>query len=214
MNPRGCSILQKIYKIGLTGGIGCGKSEVRKQLANHGLPTIDADSLAKSIAATDERAIAAIKRAFGDAVFGQDGALQREILAAKVFGDAQALARLNAILHPLVFEYVDSEIEKIARSDAHLVVIEAALFYESGWHTQMDRMIVVTAPAEKRLAWLKARDGVSEAQIRARMAHQMPVEQKVALADFVIDNNGSLADLQRAVDRATIWLQAQTLQDF
>ena len=174
----------KVYKIGLTGGIGCGKSEVRKLLAQRGFSTLDADSLSKQIAANDARAVAAITQAFGDDVYSASGELQRQILAAKVFGSPKALATLNAIVHPLVFEAVEVEIAKIGRTGKNVVIIEAALFYESGWNQQMDSMIVVTAPMAKRLAWLRARDGASEAQIRARMAHQIPVEQKAARAEI------------------------------
>ncbi|MCA9741771.1 MAG: dephospho-CoA kinase [Deferribacteres bacterium] len=189
----------KILKIGLTGGIGCGKSQVRKQLAERGVPTIDADTVSRQIAAADARAIAAIKQKFGDDVYAPDGTLQRHILATRVFGDSSAIAALNAILHPLVFEYTDEQVAHFANAGEKFVVIEAALFYETGWHKQMDKMVVVTAPMNKRLVWLLRRDGVSHEQIRARMAHQIPVEKKAAQADFIIDNNGTLADLARAV---------------
>lgn len=197
---------KKVYKIGLTGGIGCGKSEVRKRLAKLDMPTIDADDLSKQIAATDARAISAIKREFGDEMYRDGGELQRSLLAGKVFGHPENLAKLNATLHPLVFEYVDREIVKLARAGKAFVVIEAALFYESGWHKQMDLMVVVTAPIEKRLQWLKNRDGVAIEQIQARMAHQISVEHKAEQADYVIENDGSLAELENAIHRMLDWL--------
>ena len=116
-----------------------------------------------------------------------------------LFNQNRVKAQANAILHPLVFEYTDEQVAHFANAGEKFVVIEAALFYETGWHKQMDKMVVVTAPMNKRLVWLLRRDGVSHEQIRARMAHQIPVEKKAAQADFIIDNNGTLADLARAV---------------
>lgn len=201
-----------MLKIGLTGGMGSGKSEVRRMLQQRGIPTIDADSLAKQIAATDTRAIAAIRAAFGDEVYDDAGELQRQVLAQKVFGDAEALAKLNGILHPLVFEYVDVQLRDLQAQEAWLVVIEAALFYESGWDAQMDAMVVVTAPLPRRIAWLRQRDGSSEAAIRARMRHQLPAEEKARRADYCLDNSGSLAELAAAVDAFLAWARerAQT----
>jgi len=196
----------RILKIGLTGGMGCGKSEVRRLLAAQGIPTIDADTLAKEIAATDPRTVAAIQQAFGDDVYDASGRLRREVLAARVFGKPEALERLNRIVHPRVFEVVDEKVRELAEKGEPLVVIEAALFYETGWDREMNAMIVVTAPLEKRLTWLQRRDGASRDQIEARLQHQMPVEEKARRADFVLENNGSLEELRKKVKELVRWL--------
>lgn len=198
-----------LVKVGLTGGIGAGKSTVRRLLAAAGFPTIDADSLAKTIANDDARARQAIVAAFGEAVYSESGQLQRQVLAEKVFGNRPALQKLNSILHPLVFEAVDAELARREAEGKRCVIIEAALFYESGWDRQMDLMVVVDAPLGQRLAWLQARDQVTAEQIHARIANQLPVEEKVRRADYVIDNTGRLEDLRHEVERFIAWLNAR-----
>lgn len=197
---------KRVYKIGLTGGIGCGKSEVRKRLEKLDIPTIDADNLSKQIAATDSRAVSAIKEEFGEDVYNKTGELQRGILADKVFGHPENLVKLNAILHPLVFEYVDRAILELGHTGEIFLVIEAALFYESGWDKQMDFMVVVTAPMEKRIQRLQHRDGVTIEKIHARMAHQLSVEKKAEQANYIIENNGSFAELEHAIHQMLAWL--------
>lgn len=191
---------KSIFKVGLTGGMGCGKSVVRKMLENMGLPAIDADSLAKQIAQNDPEAIEEIKSTFGADVYDDMGQLRRQKLAAKVFGKPEALEKLNRILHPRVMATVDRILQTLAERGKELVIIEAALFYEVGWDKAMDRMVVVTAPLEKRIAWLQKRDGLTREQIEARLSHQMPVEEKAVRAHFVIRNDGSLDDLRDKVE--------------
>lgn len=188
-----------IKKVGITGGIGSGKSEVRKILADRGYPVIDADSLSKRIAGEDARARVAIKTAFGPDVFSDDGLLQRQLLARRAFADRLSIQRLNAILHPLVFENVDCEVEKAGEQGHPFIFIEAALFYETGWDKDMDAMLMVDAPLERRFDWLQQRDAVGRAQIEHRMRFQISNTEKRQRADFIIDNNGELTDLQQAV---------------
>ena len=201
----------KFYKIGLTGGIGCGKSEVRRHIEKLGFATIDADSRAKKIAVEDPRAISKIKKDFSSDVYSASGVLQRDVLAGFVFGNAVALQKLNAILHPLVFESVGREIEKLKAKKRYLIIIEAALFYESGWDEQMDIMVVVTAPMKKRKEWLQQRDGVTSEQINARMKHQIPVEDKARRADYLIENNTTLDALHFEISKFIDWLRSRIL---
>ncbi len=198
-----------IFQVGLTGGIGCGKSAVRRMVSELGFPTIDVDTVAKNIAVEDAEAIAAIKKTFGEEVYDKNGGLQRKVLAAKVFGDRAELAKLNKIVHPRVFVHVNRLLAPFVEQGRKIAVIEAALFYESGWDHNMDKMAVVTAPMEKRLAWAQARDNSSEAEIRARMAHQIPVEEKAKRADYVIENDGSLEELREKVSAFMTWVQEQ-----
>ncbi|MDQ7053584.1 MAG: dephospho-CoA kinase [candidate division KSB1 bacterium] len=201
--------MKRILKVGLTGNMGCGKSEVRRALERMGYPTIDADSLAKQIAVSHPEAVREIKTRFGDEVYHADGSLNRRLLAEKVFGDAEALAALNRILHPRVMQDVDRQLRELARQDKIVAIIEAALFYETGWDRDMDAMVVVYAPLEDRIRWIMQRDGSTREQILARMAHQMPLEEKVKRADFVVQNTGSLKHLHEEVQRLHRWLQAQ-----
>ncbi len=201
--------MKRILKVGLTGNMGCGKSEVRRALSRRGYPTIDADSLAKQIAVSHPEAVREIKARFGDEVYHADGSLNRRLLAQKVFGDADALAALNRILHPRVMQEVERQLQTLAQRGEAIAVIEAALFYETGWDRDMDAMVVVYAPLEDRIRWIMQRDGSTREQILARMAHQMPLEEKVKRADFVIQNTGSLEHLNMEVERLHRWLQEQ-----
>ncbi len=196
-----------LKKVGLTGGIGCGKSVVRRMLAEDGFATIDADSLAKELAERDPGAAAAIRAEFGEEMYDESGTLQRARLAAVVFADAALLKKLNAILHPRVMREVELQAQQLAAAGEPVVIIEAALFYETGWDRAMDWMVVVWAPLERRLQWLQQRDGATREQIEARMRYQMPLEEKKKRADYVIDNSGSLEDLRVATERFEKWLR-------
>ncbi len=201
--------MKRILKVGLTGNMGCGKSEVRRALERLGYPTIDADSLAKQIAVSHPGAVREIKTRFGDEVYHADGTLNRRLLAEKVFGNAEALAALNRILHPRVMQDVDRQLRELAERGEAVAIIEAALFYETGWDRDMDAMVVVYAPLEDRIRWIMQRDGSAREQILARMAHQMPLKEKVKRADFVVQNTGSLERLHEEVQRLHRWLQEQ-----
>jgi dephospho-CoA kinase len=186
--------------VGLTGGIGCGKSEVRKRLKKAGVRVIDADTLAKEIAEKNPAVVATIKKEFGSDIYGADGKLQRKKLAAIVFNDSTKLAALNAIIHPRVIGTVEREIDALREQGEKLVVVEAALHYEVNWNEAMDVMVVVSAPMEQRIPRVMQRDGVDEAAVHRRIATQLPIEEKVKRADFVIENDGDLKALDEKVD--------------
>ncbi len=197
--------------VGLTGGIGCGKSEVRRRLLNAGFTVLDADTLAKQLAETDPVIVSKIKKEFGETMYDPAGHLQRKALAAIVFNDRQQLEKLNGIIHPRVISAVERQIEALQQRGEKIVVVEAALHYEVHWNEAMDVMVVVSAPLAKRLAWVMQRDGVDEAAVRRRMASQLPLEEKVNRADYVIENSGDLAMLDAAVVRLIAWLQQRAL---
>jgi dephospho-CoA kinase len=192
---------------GLTGGIGCGKSEVRKRLQQAGLSVIDADRLAKEIAENNPAVAATIKKEFGDDIYDADGHLRRKALAEIVFNNPLQLAALNAIIHPRVIATVERDLEMRREAGEKIVIVEAALHYEVNWNEAMDVMIVVSAPMNQRIPRVMQRDGVDEAAVHRRIVAQLPIEEKIKRADFVIENDGDLPALDKKVSRLMEWLQ-------
>jgi dephospho-CoA kinase len=191
-----------MLRVGLTGGIGSGKSEVSRRLAGHGAALIDADVAAREVVASGTPGLATVAEAFGDAVLRPDGSLDRERLGQIVFGDPELRARLNAIVHPLVRERM-AEAEQAAAAKSPVVVHDVPLLAESRGRDGFDVVIVVDAPPELQLERLVDQRGMPGEQARARMAAQASREQRLAVADIVIDNSGTLADLDRRV--AEVW---------
>jgi dephospho-CoA kinase len=196
--------------VGLTGGIGCGKSEVRRRLLSAGFIVLDADTLAKQLAETDPVIINNIKQEFGEQMYDAAGHLQRKALAAIVFNDRKQLEKLNGIIHPRVISTVERQLEKLQQQGEKIVIVEAALHYEVHWNEAMDVMVVVNAPMATRVARVMQRDGVDETAVRRRMANQLPLEDKVKRADYVIENTGDLAALDGEVARLIEWLKAKS----
>jgi dephospho-CoA kinase len=183
--------------VGLTGGIGSGKSTVAALFAAHGVPVIDTDVISRKVA--DEPAIiAAVRDAFGDEVIGADGQLDRRQLAYRVFGSPIDRARLEQLLHPRIREQV--AIEREAYRDRPYVIIAVPLLLETDFHTLVDRILVVDAGDALRIARVQARDGRDERAIRAIMASQIGRDERLARADDIIDNNGDSAALGAQVD--------------
>jgi dephospho-CoA kinase len=192
--------------VGLTGGIGCGKSEVRRMLANAGITVIDADTLARELSDSNVGIIKAIKEEFGEEMYDEHLHLRRKALAQIVFNDRKKLEKLNGIIHPRVIRAVERELEQRQAQGEKIVVIDAALHYEINWNEAMDLMVVVNAPMEQRLVRVQQRDGVDEASVRRRMAHQLPIEEKAQRADYVIQNDGDLHQLSTAVSKLVSWM--------
>ncbi|WP_141576965.1 dephospho-CoA kinase [Actinomadura sp. WMMA1423] len=187
-----------MLKVGLTGGIGSGKSEVSKRLREHGALVIDADKIAREVVAPGTPGLAAVVAEFGEDVLLPSGALDREKVGRIVFADSARLAALNAIVHPLVGERMQ-ELMDAAPADA-VVVYDVPLLAENGLAGMYDEVVVVDAPEEVQLDRLVARRGMTEEDARARMANQASREDRRAVATHVIDNSGSLADLKTRVD--------------
>ncbi len=185
--------------VGLTGGIGSGKSTVAGMLAERGAVVIDADRLARDAVAPGTAGFDAVRSRFGDAVIASDGALDRAALARIVFADGEARAALEAIVHPEVRRRIAETVAAHAGTD-DVVVVDSPLLIETGAHEGLEVVVVVTAPIAERVARLAAR-GMSEEDVLARDAAQMPLEEKAALADVVLDNDASLTDLEDRVDR-------------
>lgn len=173
-------------KIGITGGIGVGKSVVARIFKILGVPTYDADKEAKAIMYTNDQVRAALIDTFGKEVYHADGSLDRAWLSARVFSNETELKKLNAIVHPAVIQAGEDWAD--AQTTAYSLK-EAALLFESGSYKALDYCILVSSPEDVRIQRVMARDGVTEAEVRQRMSKQMPDAEKEALADFIIYND-------------------------
>lgn len=191
-----------MIRVGLTGGIGSGKSTVARLFADRGALVIDADRIAREVVEPGEPALAEIAQRFGAEVTAPDGSLDRSALATIVFQDAAALADLNAITHPRIAQRT-AELIDTAPDDA-VVVYDVPLLAENGLVEGWDAVIVVEADRDVRVHRLIER-GLDESDIEARMSRQATDEQRRAVADIVIDNSGTLDELRHAVDMA--WSQ-------
>ncbi|MCD6363641.1 MAG: dephospho-CoA kinase [Synergistetes bacterium] len=184
--------------IGLTGGLGCGKSEVARILKKRGLKVISADDIAHSL--LEENFVKSrIRDIFGEIVFTPNGEVDRKKLAGIVFSDEERLRKLNSILHPLIRRVINAEIAK-AREKGEDLVVEIPLLLESKGAYDVDVIVVVSAPLDKVIKRLKEKKGWSKEEIKRRLSKQMPLEQKERLADHVIKNDGTLEDLEEKVD--------------
>ena len=173
-------------RVGLTGGIGTGKSTVAEIFKILGVPVYDADSMAKRLMEDDEELVASIKEEFGSSSYSA-GKLNRQFLAERVFSNEQLLVKLNAIVHPFVAGHFDNWVNQI--SDQYIVK-EAALLFETGSYQELDYVILVQSPLETRINRVKYRDPQrSSEQILSIIERQIPVEKAIALADFIINNN-------------------------
>ncbi|MFF8639395.1 dephospho-CoA kinase [Streptomyces sp. NPDC015345] len=190
-----------MLKVGLTGGIGAGKSEVSRLFVASGAVLIDADKIAREVVEPGTPGLAAVVEAFGRDVLAPDGSLDRPRLGAIVFAHADKLAALNAIVHPLVGAR-SAELERSASGDA-VVVHDVPLLTENGLAPLYDVVVVVDASPETQLDRLVRLRGMSEADARARMAAQATREKRLEIADIVIDNDGPLEGLQERV--AEVW---------
>jgi dephospho-CoA kinase len=184
--------------IGLTGGIGSGKSTVATLLAARGARLVDADRIAREVVGPGTPGLAAVVEAFGDGVLTSEGALDRSALAAVVFADPAARARLDGIVHPLVRARA-AEMVAQARPDS-VVVQDVPLLVETGQAASFDLVLVVEADSETRVRRLVQR-GLTEEDARARIAAQATDEQRRAVADVVLDNTGTIEDLTAQVER-------------
>ncbi|MEU9359785.1 dephospho-CoA kinase [Streptomyces sp. NPDC048301] len=186
-----------MLKVGLTGGIGAGKSEVSRLLARYGAVVIDADRIAREVVEPRTPGLTAVVEEFGPSVLKPDGSLDRPALGSVVFSDPAALARLNAIVHPLVAAR-SAELERAAGAGA-VVVHDVPLLTENGLAPLYDLVVVVDAHPDTQLDRLVRLRGMTESDARARMAAQATREERLAVAGIVIDNDGPLEKLEPQV---------------
>ncbi len=186
-----------IYAVGLTGGIGCGKSSAAKIFAEHGAAVIDTDEIAHRLTAPGEPGLLAVKQAFGEAFLLPDGGLDRARMRRLVFSDRRAKARLEAILHPLIKERVK---EALAACQAPYALVVVPLLLETGSYRELiRRVLVVDCEEAQQIERTVARSGLARDEVRAIMAHQISRGERLRQADDVLSNSGKTAELQRQV---------------
>ncbi|GGH00756.1 dephospho-CoA kinase [Pedobacter zeae] len=195
-----------MYKVGITGGIGSGKSTVCKVFELLGIPVFYADQAAKELMTQDILLIEGVKAAFGNESYFEDGKLNNKYIAGIVFNNEKALAQLNALVHPAVFRAFDAW-EATIPSTVPYTLKEAAILFESGSYKLCDTTILVTAPYEIKLKRLIQRDGVTEEQVKARMDKQLSDEEKAKMADHFIIN-----DEQQSVIEQVLALHRQLIE--
>jgi dephospho-CoA kinase len=195
-----------VLVIGLTGGIGSGKSAVSARLAERGAVVIDADAITRELQAPGQPVLAAMVQHFGPEILQADGTLDRQAVADRVFTDPEELAALGAIVLPAVGAEIAARLEAEAGTD-HVVILDVPLLVESG-RSDMAALVVVDVDPEVAVERLVAHRGFRADDARARMARQASREDRLARADLVIDNGGTLEDLEAEVDRAWAWIQS------
>lgn len=189
-----------MHLFGLTGGIASGKSSVAARLRDRGVPVIDADILSREAVALGTEGLAKVVESFGAEVVHADGSLNRAKLASIVFNDEPRRKALNAILHPIVADLTMRRASQLQAQGHPLACYEAALIIENGMADAFRPLVVVAAPEEDQVARATARDHAAEADVRARIRAQMPLTDKTRVADFVIHNDGTRAELEQRTD--------------
>ena len=192
-------------KIGITGGIGSGKTTVCKIFESLHIPIYYADDRAKALMTQDAKLVKHIKKLLGDAAYFNDGTLNRQHIAKIVFSQPKKLAKLNALVHPAVAK--DGEIWQQSHSLVPYTLKEAALLIESGGYQSLDYLITVWAPKELRINRVMSRDGMTRAEVVARINKQMPEFEKLKIADYVILNDGKKSLVQQ------VWRLHQQIVD-
>ena len=197
-----------ILRVGLTGGLASGKSTVAARLRERGIPVLDADKIVHHLYEPGHEGTHAVAKAFGAEFLTSGGAVDRPRLALQVFQDGAALRRLNALVHPLVIAEQARWFERLEREEESLGVVEATLLVESGGRDRHDLIVTVSAPEELRLTRAAGRTpGADEEELRQRVKGQLPDDQREAVADVVIRNEGSLDELLAEADRLAVTLR-------
>lgn len=189
----------RIWRIGLTGGIGSGKSTVASMLADRGAVVIDADAISRSLTAAGGRAIPEIRRRFGDTMVGPDGAMDRQAMRSKVFTEPQARQQLESIIHPLVAQITHEQAQSAVKEGTRCIVHDVPLLVESGerWRSQVDRVLVVDCDPTVQRERVVARNGLTPQEVDRIMAQQATRAQRLACADLVTFNQALSLDALR-----------------
>jgi dephospho-CoA kinase len=191
--------------IAVTGGIGSGKSTISKLFAAQGAALIDADAESRALTAPSGEALPPIREAFGDAVFHTDGTLNRAALAQTVFGDASALARLNAILHPMITARITAALQTLRTQGREVALIDVPLLFETGMEKFADTVVCVSAPLEIRIRRVCRRDRITREEALRRIRSQNPAEITERLSDYVLTTDAPYAVTRRRA--LSLWQQ-------
>ena len=198
-----------MLRVGLTGGIATGKSTVGLMFVELGCHLIDADHISHQLFQPGEEVYSAVIQAFGERILSADRTINRKVLGEIVFNDAEARKKLNQLVHPAVVQRQRDWLNEMeARDPGGISIVDATLMIEVGTYKNYDKVIVVTCRPEIQKQRLRTRSGLSEEEIEARVRSQMPLEEKVKYADFVIDNSGDLPDTRRQVEQVNSKLRA------
>lgn len=202
-----------MYRIGLTGGVGCGKSTVSSYMAQLGIPIIDGDKLAREAVQPGSAAMDAIGKTFGKDVFLPDGNLDRTKMAGLVFSDEDKRQALNGIIHPYIWKRTEEGLLAAQREGKHVAVLDMPLLLEIGWQLRSEGIWVVKAPLEQQIQRVIERDHATRDEAIARIKSQMPTINKLNYADVVIDNSGSIEKTRQQVRLALSNIPGYVLPD-
>jgi dephospho-CoA kinase len=202
---------EKMFIIGLTGGILSGKSTVAQMLVEKGAGHIDADKMGHEAYKPHTKTWQKVVDAFGPGILKESGEIDRQKLGDIVFNDPQALARLNRIVHPQIGRLVMDEIKKLSEKGVDVVVLEAALLIEAQWTNVVDEVWVTVAPEQTVIKRLQNRGGLSEEQARARIRSQLPSEERAKYGDVVINTDCDLSEVRATVDE--LWNRLQNRKE-
>jgi len=193
------SSVNHILRVGVTGGIGSGKSIVCSFFSRLGVPVLSADDIAKNLMQNDVSMRRALAGILGRGAYRLDGEFDRHYVAGKIFSDSVLQRRVNALVHPRVEARVEKQFLKLQRAGEKIGIVEAALIYEAGFEKHLDCVIVVDSTEAKRIQRVVIRDKTTPEAVRRRMRAQFPARSKVSKADYVIRNSGSIGDLKASV---------------
>jgi dephospho-CoA kinase len=187
-----------MLKVGLTGGLACGKTFVGKALAALGCHVLQADQLGHAVLLPGGEAYAPVVREFGPGILGENNEIDRRALAGQVFGSAERLALLNSLVHPPVLRREEAWLERVADCDPRgIAVIEAAILVEIGSYQRFDKLIVVVCEEAQQIERSMKRDGLERERVSARLSRQMPLSEKRKFADFIVDTSGTKEETLR-----------------
>lgn len=197
-----------MLKVGLTGSIGCGKSSLSNILKKYDIPIIDADIKGREIYENKEL-LRDIEKNFGSSVINKDGTLNRKNLGKIVFNDDYKLEKLNSLTHPVIQNMIKDDLNKYEKFGKKIAVVDAALLIEAGFMNMLDTLVVVTCSEEVQLQRVVLRDNCSEEDAMGRIKSQMPQDEKVKYAEFVVDNSGTIEHLEKEAKKLIKSLEAK-----
>ena len=190
-----------MFKLGLTGGIATGKTTISNYLKSIDIPVLDADEYARKVVEPGTPGLAEITNTFGEQVLRADGSLNRKLLGQIVFNDSSSRQTLNDITHPRIQQMMADELHRLAEQQTPLVILDIPLLLENNNVAGADAVMVVSIPESLQLTRLMQRNNLTEKEAHARISAQMPLVEKEKLADFVIDNSGTISNTQKQVEK-------------